>query len=69
MTSRAWTGDDGTVDETKRKQTLETRGMFAPLRTTGKPDDVAFAMLYLAADASRFMTGEVLRPNGGVHMA
>jgi len=25
-------------------------------------------MLYLAADASKFMTGEVLRPNGGVFM-
>ena len=69
MTSRAWTNDDGTVDEAKRKQTLDTRGMVAPLRTTGTPDDIAYAMLYLAADASRFMTGEVLRPNGGVHMA
>jgi hypothetical protein len=26
-------------------------------------------MLYLAADASKFMTGQVVRPNGGVHMA
>jgi hypothetical protein len=26
-------------------------------------------MLYLAADASGFMTGQVLRPNGGVYMA
>jgi len=69
MTSRAWLNDDGTVDEARRKETLDMRGMFAPLRTTGTPDDIAYAMLYLAADASRFMTGEVLRPNGGVHMA
>jgi len=25
-------------------------------------------MLYLASDAARFVTGTVLRPNGGVHM-
>jgi hypothetical protein len=29
---------------------------------------MAYAMLYLATDASEFMTGQVLRPNGGVHM-
>jgi 3-oxoacyl-[acyl-carrier protein] reductase len=35
----------------------------------GEPVDIAWAMLYLASDASRFMTGQVLRPNGGVYMA
>lgn len=69
MTSRAWVAADGTVDETKRTETLRMRSAFAPLRTTGTPEDIAYAMLYLAADVSRFMTGEVLRPNGGVHMA
>jgi 3-oxoacyl-[acyl-carrier protein] reductase len=29
---------------------------------------MAMSMLFLAADASKFMTGQVLRPNGGVHM-
>ena len=27
-----------------------------------------FAMLYLASDASQFMTGQTLRPNGGIVM-
>jgi 3-oxoacyl-[acyl-carrier protein] reductase len=34
----------------------------------GEPDDIAYAVLYLASDASRFMTGQILRPNGGVAM-
>jgi 3-oxoacyl-[acyl-carrier protein] reductase len=69
MTQRVWTGEDGTVDEAKRAEVLGVRGGQSPLSTTGEPTDIAYAMLYLAADASKFMTGEVLRPNGGVHMA
>jgi 3-oxoacyl-[acyl-carrier protein] reductase len=34
----------------------------------GEPDDIANAVLYLASDASRFMTGQILRPNGGTVM-
>ncbi len=69
MTQRAFTAADGTVDETLRAQVLGERGSAAPLGVVGEPSDIAFAMLYLAADASRFMTGQVVRPNGGVHMA
>jgi 3-oxoacyl-[acyl-carrier protein] reductase len=39
-----------------------------PLRSIGEPEDIAAAVLYLASDAARFMTGQVLRPNGGVAM-
>jgi NAD(P)-dependent dehydrogenase (short-subunit alcohol dehydrogenase family) len=38
------------------------------LEITGEPSDIAYCMLYLAADASGFVTGQVLRPNGGVAM-
>jgi 3-oxoacyl-[acyl-carrier protein] reductase len=69
MTKRAWTGADGSVDDAKRTEVLALRGAQSPLRTTGEPEDIAYAMLYLAADASKFMTGQVLRPNGGVFMA
>ena len=34
----------------------------------GEVRDQTLAMLYLASDASKFMTGQVLRPNGGVSM-
>jgi 3-oxoacyl-[acyl-carrier protein] reductase len=33
---------------------------------TGEPIDIAHAMLYLASDASRYMTGQNLYVNGGV---
>jgi 3-oxoacyl-[acyl-carrier protein] reductase len=69
MTKRSWTGTDGSIDDSKRSEILGVRGAQSPLGTTGEPEDIAYAMLYLAADASKFMTGEVLRPNGGVFMA
>jgi 3-oxoacyl-[acyl-carrier protein] reductase len=69
MTKRNWTSADGTVDEAKRTELLAVRGDQSPLGITGQPEDIAYAMLYLAADASKFMTGQVLRPNGGVVMA
>ncbi|HZP29203.1 MAG TPA: SDR family oxidoreductase [Acidimicrobiia bacterium] len=69
MTSRVWTGADGAVDEEKRSDLLGQRAAQSPLGITGDTSDIAYAMLYLAVDASRFMTGQVLRPNGGVHMA
>jgi 3-oxoacyl-[acyl-carrier protein] reductase len=40
----------------------------APLKTVGDPADIANAVLYLASDASRFVTGQILRANGGVAM-
>ena len=38
------------------------------LGLVGEPEDIANAVLYLASDASRFVTGQILRPNGGVAM-
>jgi NAD(P)-dependent dehydrogenase (short-subunit alcohol dehydrogenase family) len=37
-----------------------------PLRRLGKPDDVAYAALYLASDASSWVTGECLMLEGGL---
>jgi 3-oxoacyl-[acyl-carrier protein] reductase len=38
------------------------------LGAIGDPHDIANAVLYLASDASRYMTGQTLRPNGGTVM-
>lgn len=40
----------------------------SPLGRVGTPEDIAFAMLYLLSDASRFVTGQILRVNGGTTM-
>jgi 3-oxoacyl-[acyl-carrier protein] reductase len=55
-------------DNAAREATVRQRAALSPLRATGKPADIAYAMLYLASDASRFVTGQVVRPNGGIVM-
>ncbi len=39
-----------------------------PLRRWGTPEDVAHAAVYLVSDQAAFLTGQVLRVNGGVVM-
>lgn len=40
----------------------------APLGRVGKPEDVANAIFFLAGPESAFITGEVLRVNGGLYI-
>lgn len=68
MTSRHFTGPDGAIDERVRDELWNTRAAQTPLGEIGRPADIALAALYLASDAARFVTGQVLRPNGGVAM-
>jgi len=68
MTAYRWTNPDGSVDEEKRRAALDQLAAMNPLRTTGEPIDIALTMLFLACDASRYITGQVLRPNGGGSM-
>jgi 3-oxoacyl-[acyl-carrier protein] reductase len=60
---------DGTIDLEKKRQYVETRGAkLSPMGIPGEPDDIAFAALYLASPAAKFVTGIVMRPNGGSTM-
>ncbi len=43
--------------------------MQTPLRRFGEPDDIAWAAVYLASDEARYMTGQVISPNGGWYMS
>ncbi len=45
---------------------LAERNASTPLRRIGEPDEIAGAAVYLAAPASRFMTGQSLVIDGGV---
>jgi 3-oxoacyl-[acyl-carrier protein] reductase len=40
-----------------------------PLGRLGEADDVAWAAVYLASEEARYVTGQVLSPNGGWHMS
>ncbi|MEY2477831.1 MAG: 3-oxoacyl-[acyl-carrier protein] reductase [Actinomycetota bacterium] len=47
---------------------LEMMRKRSPIGATGMPEDIAAAVLYLASDAARYVTGQVLRVNGGTSM-
>jgi len=39
-----------------------------PLKRPGNPDEIAWAMLYLASDVSSYMTGEIILIGGGADL-
>jgi NAD(P)-dependent dehydrogenase (short-subunit alcohol dehydrogenase family) len=49
-----------------RAEALEKLARQIPLRKVGEPDDVAWGVVYLASDESRFMTGAELVLDGGI---
>ena len=52
----------------EREDFLAHHSSRSPMGITGTPADMARALLYLASDAGKFMTGQVLRVNGGSSM-
>ncbi|MDT3439340.1 glucose 1-dehydrogenase [Pseudofrankia sp. BMG5.37] len=68
MTRRHYARPDGSVDEDRRAAVLQPMRKTSPLGLIGAPEDIAWAALYLASDAARFVTGQILRPNGGTSM-
>ena len=68
ITGMTWRRPDGTIDKDRMAQVTAPMIERSTLGRVGEPDDIAYAVLYLASDASSFMTGQVVRPNGGVVM-
>jgi 3-oxoacyl-[acyl-carrier protein] reductase len=68
MTSRHFTSPDGTVDLAIKEERHAPMRRMAALGRVGEPADIANAIHYLVADASSFVTGQVLRVNGGGSM-
>ncbi len=51
------------------KDILERWTSRAPIARVGKPEEIGGAAVYLASDASSFMTGETIVIDGGVTVA
>lgn len=57
---------DGMVGAMSRDELKAKLARQVPLNQVGDPDDVAYAVTYLASDESKFMTGAELKLDGGI---
>ena len=68
MTTHSYRDASGRIDEAGRADYLAKMRDFSPLGIAAEADDIATTIWFLASDASRYMTGQILRPNGGIAM-
>jgi 3-oxoacyl-[acyl-carrier protein] reductase len=59
--------EGGMSDQLSEAQ-LEAIRTHVPLKKTGKPEDVATAVLFLCSGMADYVTGQVIRVNGGLYM-
>ncbi|MGH8223049.1 MAG: SDR family oxidoreductase [Woeseiaceae bacterium] len=57
---------DGMAGGADRATALQKLARQIPIGRIGQPDDVAYAVLYLASDESAFVTGTEIRVDGGI---
>jgi 3-oxoacyl-[acyl-carrier protein] reductase len=60
--------EDGNEIPEKVEAYKKRFGAMAPLKRVGEAQDVADSILFLVSEGASFMTGQILRPNGGVAM-
>jgi len=60
--------EEGEIDPALREDVHARMAASSPLGRIGNVSDIAYALVYLASDAGRFVTGQVLRVNGGESM-
>jgi len=68
MTQRHGVEENGQFSEAKMAAFIDGVKKFNALDRVGEVDDIANAALYLATDASKYVTGQILRVNGGISM-
>ena len=61
-----WIDTDMTAPLGQLRQRIAAQ---TPLGRLGDTDDIAWAAVYLASDEAKFMTGQVISPNGGWYMS
>jgi len=52
------------LSEELRQKAIE----LTPLRRMGRPEEIAYAVAFLASDEAAFITGEILTVDGGLVM-
>ena len=57
---------DGMARGMSREELTRKLAKQVPLGIIGEPDDIAYAVVYLASDESKFMTGAELKLDGGI---
>ena len=57
---------EGLYKKLGKEKAIEKLSRQIPMGKIGEPNDVAFAILYLASDESKFVTGTEIRIDGGI---
>lgn len=68
LSRRRAVDEQGNFDEARWQDLLGRMSALSPLGSVAEPADSANAVLYLASPAARFLTGQVIRVNGGATM-
>lgn len=68
MTEELFTDADGHFDQEATEAMIAMQAQSTPMRRVAEPNDAADTIVYLASDTARFITGQTLRPHGGITM-
>jgi len=68
MSRELFRDETGRITEERKQAVRQQMASSSPLGILGTPSDIAHALLFLAGDASRFVTGQVFAVNGGESM-
>jgi NAD(P)-dependent dehydrogenase (short-subunit alcohol dehydrogenase family) len=63
------TETEGVLEVWKTPAVIERAAREVPLQRLGRPEEIAWAVIYVASDQANFMTGETVYVSGGPRMA